>query len=51
MLLTSVVDPELIGQVGSGIVVPDPDMTFFDKKSVYFCKFFHNGPNRLWPLT
>jgi hypothetical protein len=32
-------DPEYIGSE-SGIIVPDPDLTFFDKKFVLFLQIF-----------
>ncbi len=42
-------DPKLFSQVGSGIVVPDPDMTFFDKKIYKVLQIFLlNWPFRLW---
>jgi hypothetical protein len=38
-------DPELVGQVEYGIIVPDPDLTFLKRKSLaVLLIFFQNGP-------
>jgi hypothetical protein len=41
-------DPELFGWFGSGIIVPDLDLTFLAREFVKFLKIFlYNGPIRL----
>ncbi len=45
-------DPELVGQFGFGIIVPEPGLTFLTRKSVKVQQIFlQNGPNFLLSHT